>query len=341
MSSYFSETYDGERNVLPMALKRIWARAMWKFEFGLSGVDPGLVKCVTLTTNSHAVMKWGNDGGKMRNDWKQVVRDNRNLRIRMANDGLAYRDCFCGEISPKNSLIHLHGFMIFEKEYSYADIHERLSFHWGHIHGSEVVWVKDMWDNKGAVAYDCKHAIKNYVSAERFKFGDRPPRLLMSRDWMPKGWRQAECEINRAASEVVDFLPDKDHLVTEEYYSHRYVPNKWKKAKQLKLDWKAGKPVILDREGFKVLLLGENVLRLDSDNESELLSTESGVCNYSGYGDSFDALDDNDYSENGDELDDLSESLENVFENLSENEDSLIINESDYSEDENELNNRD
>jgi hypothetical protein len=328
VSSYFTETYDGVRNVLPKSLSRIWARALWKFEFGLSGVDPELVKCVTLTTDSKAVMAWGKDEGNMRNSWKHMVQDNRNLRKRMTKDGLPYRDCFCGEITPQRSLIHLHGFMIFSKPYSYGDIHERLSKHWGDIHKSEVVWVKDMWDVKGAIAYDCKHAIKNYIS-ERYLFGDRPPRLLMSRDWLPNGWRDAEREINRGASEVVDFRPDADHPVTEEYYSHRFVQDKWKIAKQQKLDWKAGKPVIVDRDGFKVLLLGANCYRLDSDNESELLSTESGIAKISDYEDSLDAIDDSDYSENEDESDDVSEITENKTDSSSGDEDDIeIINES-------------
>jgi len=189
----------------------------------------------------------------------------------MAKDGFPYRDSFCGEISPKNSLIHLHGFMIFEKPYTGNLIHERLSYHWSHIHGSPIVWVKNMWDANGAIAYDVKHAVKNFVSAERFLFGDKPPHILRSKDWLPPGCRAVEKEIARAMCEARDWEASDDDEITDEYYNRRYIPFKWEFAKYLLRQWKAGEDIMLDRDSCKVMIQGERIFRLEFEPDDEVV----------------------------------------------------------------------
>jgi hypothetical protein len=265
--AYLIENADGSHAEISVQLKRVYARACRKFEIGLWGIEPERVKCVTLTTGLNAVMDEQDRKGESRNNWKQMVQDNRFLRQRMAKDGLPYQDCFCSELSPNNHLIHLHGFMRFEKYYSFSDIHEKLSKHWGDIHNSPVVWVKDMWDVKGAIAYDVKHTLKNYIG-ERFEYGGRPPRILCSKGWLPPGWRKVQKEINRWASEKVDWVPEEDDIVKESYYAHEYVPFKWEVAKDMMQKWCEGQEVYLERMGiFTELLWGDTISILEYEVE--------------------------------------------------------------------------
>jgi hypothetical protein len=294
--SYLLETRDGVRNELPLNLKRTYAKAIRTFEGGLWDTDPDLVKCVTLTTAASAVIVKGASEGELRNNWKRMVIDNRHLRHRMFVEGYPYRDCFCGEISAKNGLIHLHGFMVFEKSLPGDFVHERLSYHWSHIHGSRVVWVKNMWDARGAIAYDVKHAVKNYISEERYLYGDRPPHLLKSKDWLKPGFKAAEKEIARGMTEAVDFLPD-DVTVSDEYYQRRYIPNKWEFARWLLMQWNAGESIIVDRDGFKVMIEGEQIYRMEFEIEDSPVVDEIEVGFPDEDEDAVNLIDDSDYIE--------------------------------------------
>lgn len=271
--SYLIESGTEEKTELPVRFKRIYARARRQFEMGLWGQNSDCIKCVTLTTWSGSEISQRVNKGDSRNTWKQIVSDNRELRRVMKKDGMPYEDSFCAEISPKSGLVHLHGFMRFEDEYSYEDVHERLSFHWGKIHQSPVVWVKDMWDWKGAIAYDVKHSLKNYVG-ERFLFNGSPPRILRSKRWLPKGWRDAQREIARWASEKVDFLPNEKEIVSDDYYKHEYVWHKWDVANDMLKRWCEGEDIYLDREACWVLLSGDQITIVEFEEIGEVVGKE-------------------------------------------------------------------
>jgi hypothetical protein len=269
------EFNEEESNKIELSrnLKRRYAKALQTFELGLYGVEPERIKCVTLTTWSDAMMKRKGEKDISRNNWKQIVKDNNFLKIAMAKDGFPYRYCFCGEISPKNKLIHLHGFMVFEKSYDYALIHEKLSKHWKRIHDSEIVWVKDMWDTRGAIAYDCKHAVKNHVG-ETFIYSDSGRMLRMilkSRDWFPPGCMEMLKTLRRWTSEKVDFIPEDEDEVTEEYWGREYMPFKWEMMKDYLRRWCEGEELLLYMKDWVLLIQGDKIIKMEIEqlNENE------------------------------------------------------------------------
>ena len=261
---------DGSEKIeLPIQFKRVYAKAKTVLEMGLYYTrEPELIKCVTLTTWDKAEIQKGKRKGGNRNTWKLMVRDIGELRRRMKNDGYACESCFCAEISPEKGLIHVHGFMRFEKYYTMVEIHEIVSELWSKIHSSPVVWVKDMWDLKGAIAYDCKHNLKNYVS-ERYLFGGKPPRILKSKGWLPKNYRAVEKELKRSMSEAVDWYPEDGEEVTPEYWNKRYIPLKWEFMKSEIIRYLRGDDIWINRDSGVVIANQQGLIVLEYETEND------------------------------------------------------------------------
>lgn len=167
---------DGNRQ-LSRKLRRKYAKAKQAFELGIwCSEDIDLVKGFTVTTAMNTFTK----KGRSRNTWSQLVQDWRNMRKALRKAGILAEDCSCVEISPVNHLLHMHGFFRLQAPYYAADLHKMVSEHWEKIHGAKVVWIKDLWDVDGAVKYDVKHAVKNYLAE-----GYNSMRLIKSKGWWP------------------------------------------------------------------------------------------------------------------------------------------------------------
>jgi hypothetical protein len=106
----------GENGYLPLRLRRRYAKAKVVFEVGVWAA-----KSIDLLFS----VMMGSMAG-VRNSYKELRQDNRDLRKALAKMGLEYADCFCGELSPEShqfrkrdgtlgmtvgSLWHLHGFL--------------------------------------------------------------------------------------------------------------------------------------------------------------------------------------------------------------------------------------
>jgi hypothetical protein len=246
---YLIENGDGTRVELPMFLKRKYAKAKRQFELGLWGQNFDCIKAVTLTTWDKSIMLRGDSRGESRNSWKHIVLDNRHLRERLHKLGLVYEDSFCCEISPKSHLLHLHGFMRFDQPIDGGYLHEILSENWGDIHGSPVVWVKDIFDTKKAIDYDVKHALKNYVSE-----GFHSMRILRSKSWLPPGWKKAQKAIVRWALSKRDWDIADEETVVPEAFEREYVPDKWGVANDFLRKWCEGEAIELDLDDRRIYI---------------------------------------------------------------------------------------
>lgn len=272
---YLIESGDGSRVELSVNLKKKYARAKRQFELGLWGVNCDCVYAVTLTTWSEAVMVAGDSAGESRNNWNQMVKDNRQLRFKMRKLGYDYEDSWCCEISPVNHLLHLHGFIKFNQplkdiefngvKLSEASFRIALSETWEKVHRSKIVYVEPLWDSKHCVNYDVKHAVKNYISE-----GFNSMRILRSKGWLPSGWKIAVKAVTRWAMDKVDWLPEDGEEPVEEYFSHEYIWHKWEVAADYLRQWCEGKSVELDISGgVTIWLNGNEIIEgvIESDGE--------------------------------------------------------------------------
>lgn len=174
----------GNIRELDRKLRRKYAKAKRRFELGIWGHDLKKVFGVHLTTWSEAKYERGKNIGRSKNTWAAVKYDNRQLRMKLRKTGISYEDCYCAELSPGKGLVHLHGLIRVEKSIKAYQLHEIISKAWGEIHDSPVVWVNEVYNMKGVMAYDLKHALKNYINDG---FGLH---MLSSKGWLPAGWRE-------------------------------------------------------------------------------------------------------------------------------------------------------
>lgn len=169
--------------------KKKYAVINGKMEAGIWGQDLNCVKDVELTTRAGH-----------RDTWEDMLHDNQQLKYLLRKrEDIYYESIFSSEVTPLarayvakggvekrtvGGLIHLHGFAKLDKPMKAVDLHSILSPLWKHCHGAPVVWVKDLYNFEGAKKYNIKHAVKDaYVAGQ---FGRR---LLMSRGWLPVGYR--------------------------------------------------------------------------------------------------------------------------------------------------------
>jgi len=277
---------DGSKRILTTAHKKKWAKVKRSAELGLwmyEGHKDWCVMCVCLTTWSKAVVNCNSERqGESRNCWKQLIVDNRHLRHEMKRLGFEYDDWYCCEVSPKYSLLHLHGFMRFPRVVSEAEIRAVVSELWGKIHHSPDVDVRMMWDSKRAVNYDVKHAVKNYMSedmmghAELFLTKKGYGRgVIKSKGWLPSGWKNAQKWLNRWALSVRDYYVDEKGLLEDgitqavpEGIGLEYVFEKWKIVESELRRWCKGETIEIVVEGHWVMLWGGNILEGDYENDN-------------------------------------------------------------------------
>lgn len=161
---------------LSMGEKRIYAKANEALRVGLYGQDMSKVFAVHLTSWSEC-----------RNTWPEIVSDRRNFLQALKRRGYHSSSNFCPELSPKNGLIHLHGFMRFHESFDYDDVDNIIHEKWLSCHGASEVKVQPLWSLAGAIKYCVKHQLKVYVEAKGVKM-----RMLISRDWYPAGWTRVK-----------------------------------------------------------------------------------------------------------------------------------------------------
>jgi len=207
----------------------------------------------------------------VRNSYGELRQDNRNMRKELAKMGLAYADCFCGELSPEShqftkrdgtlgvtvgSLWHLHGFFRFKEPIGAADLHSVLSPLWGKIHGSEVVNVKVETDFKKAIKYSVKDAVKGYCGAE-----SQGRRLLMSRDWLPPGYRAVDKVLTQHALYHGASWSPADDIDEFEASGRQYIAFGWEIKRELLMRWCRGESLWLDFGDYRVYIDGARIIR--------------------------------------------------------------------------------
>lgn len=250
-----------ESGFLPLRLRRRYARAKAIFEVGVwSAKSMDLLFEIMI----------GSMAG-VRNSYKEVREDNRELRRQLGKMGLEYADCFCGEPSPDShgfkkrdgtmgitvgNLWHLHGFYRFEEVMRASDLHSVLSPLWGKIHGSSVVDVKILYDVQNVIKYNVKDAVKGYCND-----GSQGRRLLMSDNWLPAGYRKVDKELTHwALYHGANWKPDDDFDV---YRRKTYVAFAWDIRRDYLMRWCQGEFVALDYVDYRVYIDGEKIFRSD------------------------------------------------------------------------------
>jgi len=232
------------RSNLPLKERRRYAKASRAFELGLWGHSLELIKGVELTTR-----------GDYRNNWANVVQDNRDLRKAMRKEGILSEDCFAAEISPKHHLLHLHGFYrLFEPKQS-AELHKILSDKWGRLHGAPVVWVQDIYSVEGLIKYNLKHALKNYSTLE---FGNM--RLLKSHGWLPENWKKVQGVLVKWALEHgSQWSMEDDPYGLFEVGGREYVPFAWEVMTDYLRKWCCGEIIRLEFQDVVVMIWGGDI----------------------------------------------------------------------------------
>jgi hypothetical protein len=227
---------------LPHKEKRRYAKANQVFELGLWGHPLDLIKGVELTTRMGS-----------RNTWFNMKQDNRDLRKRLRKQlKIVAEDCFCAEISPKNHLLHLHGFYRLVEPMSAVKLHSILSPFWSEIHDAPVVWVQDIYSAGGLLKYNVKHALKNYATLE---FGDM--RMLKSKGWLPKGWKEVtKILVKWALEHGAKWGFDSEGL---EDFQGDYVAYAWDVMKEYIYRWCNDELVVLDFQDSVVEIWGEDI----------------------------------------------------------------------------------
>ena len=259
------ELVDGCFNAgsrLPLSERRRYAKAKSIFEVGVWAVESmDLILGVDLTTKAD-----------YRNSWELLRRDNRRLRYELPGAcGIEYEDCFCSELTPEGheymrragtvgmtvgNLFHLHGFMKLEKPIGAVDMHSILSPLWEKIHGSKVVWVQDLYNIEGIMAYNVKHAVKHYAD-----LGSANRRLLKSDGWLPPGYRSVDKVLNKWAlahlydwENVEDFAPGTEGMEHDEY-----IPYVWDIKREYLRKWCFGERVLLQFNHGYCLIEGTRI----------------------------------------------------------------------------------
>jgi hypothetical protein len=243
---------------LPLRLRRRYAKAKCVFEAGVwSARSVDLLLSIMI----------GSAAG-VRNSYAELREDNRELRRQLAKLGLEYADCFCGELSPEShqftkrdgtlgitvgSLWHLHGFARFSEPIKAVDLHSVLSPLWGKIHGSEVVNVKVETDFEKAIKYSVKDAVKGYCSD-----GSSGRRLLMSRNWLPAGYRAVDKVLTQwALAHGANWRFDDDL----DSFQGEYIPYAWGQKRDYVRRWCEGETLLLDFGDYRVYIDGARILR--------------------------------------------------------------------------------
>ena len=243
-----SETEEGIKDVfeqergkkLPIAERRHYAKAKRTFELGLWGHPLHLIKGVELTTRS------GN-----RNTRAELIRDNRNLRLKMRREGWLAEDCFAMEVSPKHGLLHLHGFYRVTERIPAAKLHGMLSKYWSAIHGAPVVWVQDIYSAEGLMKYNLKHALKNYVN-----YGFKHWRILKSKKWLPVGARKVERLLVAWALEHGGLWGSDDDL---DVFQGEYIAYAFEQADDYLWRWCNDEMITLWFDAGMVVIDGHNI----------------------------------------------------------------------------------
>lgn len=231
--------------------RRRYARGKRCFELGVWGRDFGLLKGVELTT------KLG-----CRNEWQYMRQDINNLRIKIRKEDWFDADCFCAEWSPKNRLIHLHGFHRLLRPMVSGKLHSILSEYWDLVHGAKVVWVQDIYSFEGLMAYNVKHALKNY-NAEEFKY----IRMLKTKNWLPVNWREVLKVMVRWALEHrakwgIEDIDNLDDDVFGRSVLDSYVYQAWDVMNDYIRRWCSDENIILDFVTGDVRIYGREIIDL-------------------------------------------------------------------------------
>jgi hypothetical protein len=204
-----------------------------------------------------------------RNTYVGLREDNRDLRKALAKMGLDYADCACGELSPDShefrkrdgsigitvgNLWHMHGFWRFQEPIKASDLHSVLSPLWGKIHGSEVVDVKVLTDVKKVIKYNVKDAVKSYCGAE-----SQGRRLLMSRDWLPAGYRAVDKVLTEwALYHGANWKFDDD---LDNFSGGQYIAYAWEQKRDYVRRWCRGESILLDFGDYHVYIDGARIMR--------------------------------------------------------------------------------
>ncbi len=239
---------NGRSGELSHREKRRYAKAKQAFELGLWGQKLELIKGVEFTT----ALNYRDKNGNGNNDWGSMKQDNQNLRKRLRKEGILAEDCFCGEISKKSHLLHLHGFYRLLEPMRAGELHSILSPYWAKVHGAPVVWVQDIYSVKGLMMYNVKHALKNYESLE---FGSM--RLLKSKGWLPLGWKATLRMLVRWALEHGAKWSYDDEFLED--FEGDYVAFAWDVVKDYLFRWCNGEMITLEFREHVVEVWGDDI----------------------------------------------------------------------------------
>lgn len=249
MGTVIDEIADEVKEELALDVRRRYANAKVRFELGIWGRPLNLLKGVELTTR-----------GNYRNNWADMVQDNRDLRKRMRKEGILAEDCFCAEWSPKNHLLHLHGFYRLVEPMPASELHGYLSDYWERIHGAPVVWVQDIYSADGLMKYNLKHALKNYVNYEFCHMG-----TLKSKGWLPLGWKRTRnllvsWALAHGAKWSIDDMLGLDYNRFDEW-----VAFAWDVMREYMYRWCNNEVITLDFKEGQVMVAGDRVYDLGSE----------------------------------------------------------------------------
>lgn len=250
---------EENNNVLGIKLRRCYAKSNEKMRLGIYATEEiEMLKCVTLTTALGSVTK----SGRSRNEWRRLQLDLSHLKQWLLNEGYVIEYCLCCEVAPENGLLHLHGFFRLLTYVDSAKFHDVLSEGWQACHGAYVVWVQDVYNEKGAMKYMVKHSLKNYLRADI-----KRKRLLVSRHWLPSGWSKALKMMKRWGCSVVDWLPEDGEEVSDLYYEKEFVFDKWGVVNDLERRWCKGEEIILQSREYILMLWGTRIYQAEINDE--------------------------------------------------------------------------
>ncbi len=261
-----SERSNGEISdvCFPKDSRRRYAKAVSVFEIGIWSVES--------LEQLFGIMLGSMDG--VRNSYEELKRDNARMRLELGRLGLVYSSCFCPELSPLShvfvkrdgsegfavgNLWHLHGFFKVEGDIKAGDLHSVLSPVFGKIHGSQVVDVKVVYNEKQAIKYAVKDAVKNFATED----GEvSRKRLFVSRRWLPAGFRTVNKCLNQwALLHRTDWEDDDVLDANKGYVGERleYVPFVWDVKREYLKMWCKGEVLSLDFGDKHVEIIGKYI----------------------------------------------------------------------------------
>lgn len=162
--------------------RRRYAKAYNRVESGIWGRDLSKLFEVSLTT------RLGDDNTyrRLRMDYIKLVK-----RVRYLGVSVDYYAV--PELSPDNSLIHLHCIWYMRNgRISKVELQDM----WKELHGAVQVDLKEVITQEAVQKYVVKHLLKDYLVKEEFKAG-----ALMSRGWLPQGAKKFHKVLCRWANE--------------------------------------------------------------------------------------------------------------------------------------------